>query len=157
MKFTPKLAAAAAIALPIGRATTVGANALSPCSPEDLAGEWMILYEVKKQEYCVLTVNAAGVIAESACHDFKRKDIGQLITGELALSESCAITGTLQFSKVEDEEEKAKKKGEKDDYKKGKYGKFTVKAQLSEDRSTIVGVFDFKKDRLSHLVGQRTQ
>lgn len=149
MKFSPRaagLAAAAAIALPLGLATPASAVDLTPCAADDLAGEWTVLYQIRKPEYCVLSVDAAGDITASACHGHKKKPLRETITGTLAVDAACAVTGALDFSRYKGSEASGK----------GKYGAFDVEVQLSEDRSTMVGVFKFRKS-LAHAVGQRTQ
>jgi len=149
MKFSPRvagLAAAAVIAVPMGLATTANAAPLTPCAADDLAGEWTVLYQLRKPEYCLLTVDAAGVITDSSCHDHKKKPLRETMTGTLAVDASCAVTGALDFSRPRSTEASGK----------GKYGAFDVEAQLSEDRSTLVGVFKFRR-ALAHAVGQRTQ
>jgi hypothetical protein len=113
----------------------------------------MVLYQLRDPEYCTVSVDATGLITDSTCYAKQQRPIREKITGALLLDTSCAVSGDLDLSRPSADEKKGgngKGKG------KGKYGAFSVEAQLSEDRSTLVGLFRFRK-HLSHAIAQRTQ
>jgi hypothetical protein len=149
---TTGFAAGAALALSLGWAAAANAAPLTACAGDELAGEWLVLYQLRDPEYCYLSVDAAGEITASDCYTKRQRPIREKISGTLALDSACAVTGDLDFSR-KSSSSKAEKKGGKG---KGKYGAFSVEAQLSEDRSTLVGLFSFRK-QLSHATAQRTQ
>ena len=150
MTFSPRKslsAAGAALALSLGWSAVAGAEpvVLTPCASDELAGEWLVLYQLRQAEYCELTLDDTGLITDATCYSRKGKPLRAEMSGKLLLEPSCAVVNDgdpIRLSKL-------KGKG------KGKYGKFEVEAQLSEDRSTMVGLFRFRT-HLSHMTAQRT-
>ncbi|WP_436638254.1 hypothetical protein [Microbaculum sp. FT89] len=149
MTFSPRKslsAAGAALALSLGWSAVAGAApvVLTPCDGDELAGEWLVLYQLRQAEYCKLTLDETGLITDATCYSRKGRPLRAEMSGKLVLDATCAVRhdgDPIRLSKL-------KGKGN------GKYGKFKVETQLSEDRSTMVGLFRFRT-HLSHVTAQR--
>lgn len=120
----------------------------TPCAGDELAGAWLLLYQFRDAEHCRITVDADGLITESACTAQNKRTLRETIKGTLELDAACNVTGDLEFSRA------SRRKGAAPAAAKGKYGAFSVDAHLSEDRSTIVGLFGFRR-AYANVVGAR--
>ncbi len=154
MTISPRKALAsvgAALALSVSWSATTQAEALTPCVGGELAGDWLVLYQLREAEYCKVSMDATGLITGSTCYSRRGKPLKAEMSGKLYLDPaSCAVSHDTDPLNLSMPKGNGKGKG------KGKYGAFKVEAQLSTDRSTLVGLFRFRT-HLSHVTAQRTQ
>lgn len=137
-----------AIAAAIATMSPAAAVEQRPCVGDELAGTWLLLYQFRGSEHCRITVDADGLITASACAAQNKRVLRETLAGTLDLDAACNITGDLEFAPA------SKRRTAHPAAVKGKYGTVSVEARLSEDRSTIVGLFGFRR-AYANVVGMR--
>jgi hypothetical protein len=96
--FVIAAAALAALAAAPAAAQDIEAQKGYKCKDKYLAADWMIiLYNGQKPNYCDVSIDKNGKLGTSACYQKKLDNVIGALSGKLAMTKHCAITGTITF------------------------------------------------------------